>query len=49
MRLCFIYSRNRSFNNHGMSDTKDSLSEIEKYVESDHCSSGNDHDIVDKK
>ena len=32
-----------------LSDTKDSLAEVEKCVESDHCSSGNDPDIVDKK
>ena len=27
-----------------LSDTKDSVAEIEKCVESDHCSSGNDPD-----
>ena len=30
-----------------LSDTKDSLTEIEKNVESDHCSSGNDPNTVD--
>ena len=30
-----------------LSDTKDSVAEIEKCVESDHCCSGNDHDTVD--
>ena len=30
-----------------LSDTKDSVAEIEKCVESDHCGSGNDHDTVD--
>jgi hypothetical protein len=33
-----------------LSDPKDSVAdEIEKCVESDHCSSGNDPDAVDKK
>ena len=30
-----------------LSDTKDSLAEIEKNEESDHCGSGNDRDTVD--
>ena len=30
-----------------LSDTKKSVAEIEKCVESDHCGSGNDPDIVD--
>ena len=30
-----------------LSDPKDSVAEIEKCVESDHCGSGNDHDTVD--
>ena len=30
-----------------LSDTKDSVAEIEKCVESDHCGSGNDPDTVD--
>ena len=30
-----------------LSDTKESVAEIEKCVESDHCGSGNDHDTVD--
>ena len=30
-----------------LSDTKDSVAETEKCVESDHCGSGNDHDTVD--
>ena len=30
-----------------LSETKDSVAEIEKCVESDHCGSGNDHDTVD--
>ena len=30
-----------------LSDTKDSVAEIEKYVESDHCGSGNDPNTVD--
>ena len=30
-----------------LSDTKDSVAETEKCVESDHKGSGNDHDIVD--
>ena len=30
-----------------LSDTKDSVTEIKKYEESDHCGSGNDPDTVD--
>jgi hypothetical protein len=36
--------------NDQLSDTKESVTKIERGVESaDHCSSGNDPDIVDKK
>ena len=42
--MIYIYTIYRSDQ---LSDTKDSVAEIEKCVESDHCGSGNDHDIVD--
>jgi hypothetical protein len=32
-----------------LSDTKDLVTEVDKCVEPDHCSGGNDPDTVDKK
>ena len=41
---CVIYRSDQLSN-----PTEDSVAEIEKCVESDHCGSGNDPDITDKK